>query len=428
MGNLSFDNSQFGRFFEDSFMNDLIKENSLIISDREKINIYKKNTLRKWLAEKFRLTITVKIGSETIVCNKASFFKHLHIQKDSDIDKIEKTFVAEIQNNRLIKQKIQIKIEEKISSLLPVWLQDLESQIHPHKARKISENQAQLGFEVVLEQDPVTKKSDVYVLISQMVGSGDYKKVQFPTHLGSMEQVAFATPHKAEESKQLVQEAKIHIELSECKHVVRGRLLQYQEGEQLVAALVLEYMNLGALTDLMKQRKLFENEQLVIALGAIRGLAELHERSYSHNDIKPDNILVRKNENGELEAKLGDLGFAEKLDPEAPRHAVIGLPVYESPEKRANKEIGDRFKDDVWAMGISLYEMRHGALPPQLRGSRSEINQVLKTNPESIRGKEPEKNSLDHIIWQMLEPDPAKRPTSTVVLQELVSLMREKAK
>lgn len=76
---------------------------------------------------------------------------------------------------------------------------------------------------------------------------------------------------------------------------------------------------------------------------------------YIHRDIKPANILLK----GGL-AKLADFGFVTK---EAVSTVNVGSPLYMSPEALSYSKYSE--KSDIWAVGVSIFELLSGQVPWQ---------------------------------------------------------------
>ena len=81
-----------------------------------------------------------------------------------------------------------------------------------------------------------------------------------------------------------------------------------------------------------------------------------------HSDIKPQNLLVLSN--GEV--KLSDFGMAQLVD-NGNLQTVGGTPNYLAPELLAGKTA--TIQSDMYALGVTLYEMTFGKLPVALSGS-----------------------------------------------------------
>ncbi|KAG6878514.1 hypothetical protein C0993_005445 [Termitomyces sp. T159_Od127] len=94
----------------------------------------------------------------------------------------------------------------------------------------------------------------------------------------------------------------------------------------------------------------------------LSGVDFLHKRGVVHNDIKPANILLSR----ENVPVLVDFGFAEKYDrkSETAFHSNLsyGTPEYLSPE-RARGLPHDTRKSDVWSLGVTFFEILVGRTP-----------------------------------------------------------------
>jgi tetratricopeptide (TPR) repeat protein len=108
----------------------------------------------------------------------------------------------------------------------------------------------------------------------------------------------------------------------------------------------------GALITLMRQ--------------VLEALANMHARGILHRDIKPDNILVTRQADGQLVAKISDFGIAADTQTDATSltqpGTLIGTPMYMAPEQMQGRG-RDTPALDLYPIGVMLYELVSGKLP-----------------------------------------------------------------
>src|SRR5712675_1442566 len=103
---------------------------------------------------------------------------------------------------------------------------------------------------------------------------------------------------------------------------------------------------------------------LRIAIPFVGALRQVHKRGLIHKDIKPANILVDAASGG---VWLTGFGIASRLRRErqspAPPESIAGTLAYMAPEQtgRMNRSIDAR--SDLYALGVTLYQMLTGSLP-----------------------------------------------------------------
>ncbi|HYO52591.1 bifunctional serine/threonine-protein kinase/formylglycine-generating enzyme family protein [Archangium sp.] len=102
---------------------------------------------------------------------------------------------------------------------------------------------------------------------------------------------------------------------------------------------------------------------LGMGIGLARGLAAAHRQGVLHRDLKPSNVLLTT----AGEVKLLDFGLAELVEAGAPagpreRRTVAGTPRYMAPE--LFRGVSATPRSDLYALGLVLYELCIGALPP----------------------------------------------------------------
>ncbi|HTI16875.1 MAG TPA: AAA family ATPase [Trinickia sp.] len=120
----------------------------------------------------------------------------------------------------------------------------------------------------------------------------------------------------------------------------------------------------GEPLDRLLERRLDVSEFLLIAIALTRALSRVHERGLVHKDVKPANILVGMASGS---AWLTGFGIASRLPREhrfpEPPEAIAGTLAYMAPEQtgRMNRSIDSR--SDLYALGVTFYEMLTGTLP-----------------------------------------------------------------
>ena len=137
-------------------------------------------------------------------------------------------------------------------------------------------------------------------------------------------------------------------------------------------------------------------------------LHSLHLQNVIHHDLKPDNVIMRKDGS----AVLLDFGFAHHahfpdLLAEEKQFAAGSAP-YVSPEQLTGSREDPR--SDVFALGAVLYELATGRLPfgvpPTLNAMRNRL-WALPVPPRARNAKIT--RWLQEIILRCLEPDPVVR-------------------
>jgi PAS domain S-box-containing protein len=120
----------------------------------------------------------------------------------------------------------------------------------------------------------------------------------------------------------------------------------------------------GAPVDRLVGRPLDVPHFLRIAIPLAKVLRRVHERGLIHKDVKPANILMDAASGG---VWLTGFGIASRLPREhqapAPPEVIAGTLAYMAPEQtgRMNRSVDSR--SDLYALGVTFYEMLTGRLP-----------------------------------------------------------------
>ncbi len=199
----------------------------------------------------------------------------------------------------------------------------------------------------------------------------------------------------------------------------------YQVSEDRgVPYLAMEFLEGAPLDQFLKKGRQLSVPQIVrIGREVARGLADAHERSLIHRDIKPGNIWLDRNHSGR--AKILDFGLVRAQDDAHVTQSgtILGTPAYMAPEQaRGEKNVDGRA--DLFSLGCVLYRLCCGDLP--FRGETTiTVLMALATHapppPRQLNDNIPQ--PLSDLIMELIDKDAARRPaTARAVIERLSAL------
>jgi serine/threonine protein kinase len=103
---------------------------------------------------------------------------------------------------------------------------------------------------------------------------------------------------------------------------------------------------------------------LRLSIGIATALAKLHQRGLVHKDLKPAHILVNC---ADQQVRLTGFGIASRLPRERqapePPEVIAGTLAYMAPEQTGRMNRSTDARSDLYALGITFYQMLTGVLP-----------------------------------------------------------------
>ncbi len=182
---------------------------------------------------------------------------------------------------------------------------------------------------------------------------------------------------------------------------------------------------LTPLNDVLKNRKLTEDEVIRLGCDLCAALEICARREVIHRDIKPANIFV--NDFGSY--KLGDFGIARKLERGAAGMSGKGTPYYMAPEVYRADHYDSRV--DIYSLGIVLYcLMNHNRIPfldiHERAPSLTEREHALRRrrNGEPLPPPAEASGELADVILRACAYNPDQRFESAAAMREALLAVR----
>ena len=181
-----------------------------------------------------------------------------------------------------------------------------------------------------------------------------------------------------------------------------------------------EYVEGETLRQRMQRGPMAMDEILDVAIGVARALEAAHEAWIVHRDVKPENIMLRRDHG----IKVLDFGVAtlagggDETDPL--RRSLVGTLYYLSPEQVRGEPIIDT-RSDLYSLGVVLYEMLAGEAPFAGNDVLEVLAAIVEKEPPSLPLSVP--FGLHQIVAHAMRKSIFERTqTAAALLEELTEL------
>ena len=256
-----------------------------------------------------------------------------------------------------------------------------------------------------------------YTLTGRVLGKGGFGVVYEGKHETLERLVAIkvqAEDSSTSDTARLIEEAKLVARLRHPNIVDLFDIGTLPDGRAYLVMEMLEGVTLQA--HLAAVTRMTMGAALPLLRGLASALDAIHAKGFAHRDVKPANVMLVRDHDNVLHAKLLDFGIAKAIDPALAHQSLtgtgmmIGTPPYMSPEQCR----GDRVQpaSDIYALGVVAYRMLTGELP--FDGAPVDIYHAHVYDPPpppSSRAAAVDA-SLDQPLLAMLAKQPEQRPSS----------------
>jgi tRNA A-37 threonylcarbamoyl transferase component Bud32 len=192
--------------------------------------------------------------------------------------------------------------------------------------------------------------------------------------------------------------------VAKLRHENILEIFDYSGSESASSYIVTEFIDGQTLKQFLTGCPLgFSELAALISVEVCHALAHAHALGVIHRDVKPENVMIRKD--GLI--KLMDFGIAQVLDFQrmTVTGQLLGSPAYMAPEIIEGKPLD--FRTDVFSVGIMLYLLTTGQLPFSGRNPHEVLRRIAEgkfADPRTVgRG-------VDQVLARIITRALARRP------------------
>jgi len=238
--------------------------------------------------------------------------------------------------------------------------------------------------------------------VERVIGQGGMGRVVEARHVALDDRVAmkFLLPEYAqhpEASARFLREARAAVKIK-SEHV--AKVSDVGVLETGAPYMVMEFLEGQDLSHLLERSGVLRWDDAVdYVIQASEAIAEAHSYGIVHRDIKPANMFLAKGLDGTPLVKVLDFGISKYNDGSGTDNltktmAAMGSALYMSPEQMQQSKTVDH-RTDIYALGVSLYELLAGKQPyyaetlPQLcaevlTGTATPLRSVRNDLPQGL--------------------------------------------
>jgi serine/threonine protein kinase len=184
-------------------------------------------------------------------------------------------------------------------------------------------------------------------------------------------------------------------------------------GDPFIVMELLQGMSLAAVLE--SEGRLTSARAVQLLLPIADALVVAHSKGLVHRDVKPDNVFIVNDEDGQLQPKLVDFGIVKHEQPDSSQLTrlgdVIGSPDYMSPEQARGLDNVD-LRSDVWSFSVVLYESISGQAPFESPNYNALLRMIVETEPPSLKEQSAADSELSAIVSKGMSKDPGARFSS----------------
>lgn len=272
------------------------------------------------------------------------------------------------------------------------------------KAQPVTEAQANDPVSLLAGEPSSDRLLGHHYQVIDSIGSGGMSEVYKARHqfLGSTVAIKVLPKERAADTRTLMrfqQEAK---SVSRLEHPNIVKLREFGVDDEKRPFLVMDYVDGKSLAEVLDNEGALKPTRVAKILQKIAdALSHAHSRAVIHRDLKPNNIIIFTDEQGE-NIKVVDFGIAKVNEEEGDRRdltqtgEIFGSPYYMSPEQCKGQKLDER--SDIYSFGCLIFELLTGE-------PAAKAESVVETLMIHVNGFSP--NFADSIAFKRISEEAA---------------------
>lgn len=264
--------------------------------------------------------------------------------------------------------------------------------------------------------------------IEKLVGAGAYSAIFSAIDSENGKRVAIkAVPPLADGGKKtsigrFQREMKV---IGKLRHPNIISLSDFGETDERIGYMVIEFIQGRTLFDIVDGAPMTPLEAIDVTRQIAKALSVAHSQGVIHRDLKPQNVMLVRQEDDRYLVKVLDFGMAkltrrftsdESIEELTREGIAVGTPRYIAPEQARGQEVGGY--SDLYALGLLMYEMFTGERAIKADTIESAIRAHVSSTPHDFTELHQVPPQMHNILFKLTAKQVGRRYQRAEVLIE----------
>jgi|GEM_PF-5373353 len=325
-----------------------------------------------------------------------------------------------ISNNDFVPNDVDRENDANISNTFQRYLKCSDEDAKKYLTRMRDKNATHLKMtkkEANLLNGFAARNEKIYIHQKELLGTGSskvtYAGLRIDAETGQAHEVVHQKTRKAEDVTRVEKEVSLQNQFDHPHIVKIYDSLLYKEGQKI--AVYAEKCDFVLKNAIEKQQILeFDLQKKVSVIRDVASALDyVHKKGYAHNDIKPDNILLKQ-----MKGMLTDFGLCTAIG----SNISFGCVRILAPETISTGVVND--KTDIYQFGYTLVLLFHPTLAKDYLNNDRKAFPELKDLFKGWPTRKKEDITLKGLITSCLDADPENRPSMELIEETLSSLLK----
>ena len=229
-------------------------------------------------------------------------------------------------------------------------------------------------------------------------------------------------PHLAERADSRARFSREAKAVARLKHPHIVEVFDYASADSDQSFIVTEFINGPTLREFADELSFKHAETaILLMMPVVDALAKAHLVGIIHRDVKPENIMLRKDGS----PVLMDFGIAQMVDMPTltATGTMLGSPAHMAPEVIDGTDIGAAA--DIFSVGTTLYWLVTGTLPFVGPNPSALFRRILETQYDPVLQRRPHAGrATARLIERCLSKDQSLRPSAAELREDMKAILK----
>lgn len=153
-------------------------------------------------------------------------------------------------------------------------------------------------------------------------------------------------------------------------------------------------------------------------------ISDLHSLGLAHTDLKPQNIILKRDARGAIEAMLSDFGGIGRVGNKIAQYSFL-FSDYQTRQELGHPNATISIDSNLWALGLFIFNFTYGEQENPICNLFEKVPELPVWNEacSSLLTKLHREHPIDDLIYSIIAPERHNRPPAAIIAARLEAII-----